>query len=167
MQAPKQGNGGSSEKAVPSDKGECIPTAKVSPCYTFRDKLFTSSIYLISELSVVLRLVSSPSTNWHRGRNRLTTERTHLAIRDTSRLFQSMTIAGCVCMCDVMILIVCVYRWQRKRSDPMTPDKNNVCSTRAWQGQVKVWRRALHTYDPPNEEGSTQFTSKDAALCGL
>ena len=49
----------------------------------------------------------------------------------------------------------------------MTPDKNNVCSTRAWQGQVKVWRRALHTYDPPNEEGSTQFTSKDAALCGL
>ena len=66
-----------------------------------------------------------------------------------------------------MIMMMGVYRWQRKRSDPMTPDKNKPCSTRAWQGQVKVWRRALHKYDPPNEEGFTQFTSKDAALCGM
>ena len=96
-------------RLFPPTKENASPQRKLVPVMHLGIN-YSPPIYLISELSVVLRLVSSPSTNWHRGRNRLTTERTHLAIRDTSRLFQSMTIASsvCVCMCDVMILILCV-----------------------------------------------------------
>jgi len=38
---------------------------------------------------------------------------------------------------------------RRKRGDPQTPDKYDTCSKRAWDGRVKVWRRALHDYDTP------------------
>jgi len=30
---------------------------------------------------------------------------------------------------------------------PLTPDKTDKCSKRAFDGRIKVWRRALHTYD--------------------
>jgi len=33
--------------------------------------------------------------------------------------------------------------------DPITPDVRQVCSKRAFDGQVKKWRRMLHAYDPP------------------
>ena len=59
------------------------------------------------------------------------------------------------------------YRWQRTRNDPWTPDKAKQCSTRAWQGQIRVWRRALHKYDPPNQDGSSLFTAEEAALCHM
>jgi hypothetical protein len=31
---------------------------------------------------------------------------------------------------------------------PRTPDKNQQCSKRSWDGQVRKWRRALHQWDP-------------------
>jgi len=37
---------------------------------------------------------------------------------------------------------------QRKKGDPKTPDKYQVCSKRSWDGQVRKWRRQLHQYDP-------------------
>ena len=43
-------------------------------------------------------------------------------------------------------------RSSRKRSDPWTPNKNQVCSKRSWDGQIRKWRRALHRFDP-NEPG--------------
>ncbi|XP_065071401.1 histone RNA hairpin-binding protein-like [Rhopilema esculentum] len=41
-----------------------------------------------------------------------------------------------------------VSREERIKDDPQTPDKYQQCSTRSWQGQVKIWRRQLHMWDP-------------------
>jgi hypothetical protein len=40
-------------------------------------------------------------------------------------------------------------REQRKKGDPKTPNKYQICSKRSWDGQVRKWRRQLHFYDPP------------------
>ena len=32
--------------------------------------------------------------------------------------------------------------------DPITPDVRQLCSKRAFDGQVRKWRRMLHRYDP-------------------
>lgn len=45
------------------------------------------------------------------------------------------------------------FRQKRKRSDPQTPNPKQICSKRSWDGQIRKWRRLLHVYDPPIEEG--------------
>lgn len=57
-----------------------------------------------------------------------------------------------------------VPRWERKPTDPVTPDKLKLSSTRGWQGQIRLWRRALHLYDPPADD---TFTSAEASLCEM
>lgn len=47
-----------------------------------------------------------------------------------------------------------IPRAQRKRGDPQTPDKNQICSTRSWMGQMKRWRRKLHQWDNFDQEGN-------------
>jgi len=42
-----------------------------------------------------------------------------------------------------------VPKERRKRTDPWTPNKNQVCSKRSWDGQIRKWRRELHQWDPP------------------
>lgn len=42
-----------------------------------------------------------------------------------------------------------VPKKQRKRGQPMTPNKYQICSKRSWDGQIRKWRRQLHFYDPP------------------
>jgi len=42
-----------------------------------------------------------------------------------------------------------VPKLQRKRGEPQTPNKYQVCSKRSWDGQIRKWRRLLHKYDPP------------------
>ena len=37
--------------------------------------------------------------------------------------------------------------------DPVTPDVAQACSKRAFDGQVRKWRRMLHAWDPVGEEG--------------
>eukprot|EP01132_Coremiostelium_polycephalum_P009189 gene9189-11263_t len=45
-----------------------------------------------------------------------------------------------------------ISKSKRKQSDPKTPNKNQICSKRSWDGQVRKWRRLLHKYDPtPNK----------------
>ena len=58
-------------------------------------------------------------------------------------------------------------RWKRQKGDPVTPDKYRSCSTRSWQGQIKVWRRTLHKWDPQVDDTSALFTAEEAALCEL
>ncbi|MCO5552755.1 hypothetical protein L7F22_006272 [Adiantum nelumboides] len=46
-----------------------------------------------------------------------------------------------------------VPRLKRKSRDPQTPNPKQVCSKRSWDGQIRKWRRLLHVYDPPCEDG--------------
>jgi hypothetical protein len=40
---------------------------------------------------------------------------------------------------------------QCKLSELKIPNKLQVCSKRSWDGQIRIWRRALHSFDPnPN-----------------
>jgi len=41
-----------------------------------------------------------------------------------------------------------IKKEQRSYSEPQTPDKYQICSKRSWDGQIRVWRRLLHHYDP-------------------
>jgi hypothetical protein len=43
-----------------------------------------------------------------------------------------------------------ISKEQRKRGNPLTPNKYQVCSKRSWDGQVRKWRRMIHKYDPTN-----------------
>lgn len=44
-----------------------------------------------------------------------------------------------------------IKRLDRTKEHPWTPNKYNVCSTRSWQGMMRIWRRKLHFWDPPSE----------------
>lgn len=47
-----------------------------------------------------------------------------------------------------------VPRKQRGASDPRTPDTTQRCSKRAWDGQVRKWRRLLHAFDDAGSDSS-------------
>jgi len=45
--------------------------------------------------------------------------------------------------------------------DPRTPDKYKKMSKRCWDGLVRVWRKQLHKYDPPKEDGEEELSELD------
>jgi len=45
---------------------------------------------------------------------------------------------------------------ERTQEDPWTPDKYQQCSTRSWQGQMRIWRRRLHMWDPEDEADGSE-----------
>ena len=65
-----------------------------------------------------------------------------------------------------LVFVALLRRWKRSKFDPKTPEKSKNCSTRSWQGQIRVWRRALHKWDPPTTS-TTSFTSEDVLLCDM
>mmetsp|Transcript_38144 Transcript_38144/g.107796 ORF Transcript_38144/g.107796 Transcript_38144/m.107796 type:complete len:294 (+) Transcript_38144:304-1185(+) len=45
----------------------------------------------------------------------------------------------------------------RRPVDPVTPDVTQICSKRAFDGQIKQWRRMLHQFDPPADEDEEEI----------
>lgn len=62
--------------------------------------------------------------------------------------------------------IAAVQREDRTKDDPNTPDKFQGCSTRSWVGQIRIWRRKLHVWDPPTEgqEDLFSFLSQSSSM---
>eukprot|EP01098_Paradermamoeba_levis_P012607 TRINITY_DN5547_c0_g1_i1.p1 TRINITY_DN5547_c0_g1~~TRINITY_DN5547_c0_g1_i1.p1 ORF type:complete len:189 (+),score=77.36 TRINITY_DN5547_c0_g1_i1:207-773(+) len=52
-----------------------------------------------------------------------------------------------------------VSREKRTKEHPSTPDKYQVCSKRSWDGQIRKWRRQLHTFDPSSK--GKEFDEKE------
>uniref|UniRef100_A0A1B0BGT3 Histone RNA hairpin-binding protein RNA-binding domain-containing protein n=1 Tax=Glossina palpalis gambiensis TaxID=67801 RepID=A0A1B0BGT3_9MUSC len=55
-----------------------------------------------------------------------------------------------------------VPRLERTRDHPKTPDKYGKYSRRAFDGLVKIWRKQLHFYDPPNAQGTNDDSNSDS-----
>ncbi|KAK9836308.1 hypothetical protein WJX81_004102 [Elliptochloris bilobata] len=45
--------------------------------------------------------------------------------------------------------------------DPITPDVRQVCSKRAFDGQIRKWRRMLHEYDPSSAGAACKVTASE------
>lgn len=54
-----------------------------------------------------------------------------------------------------------VPRDKRRKEHPRTPRKEQVCSKRSWDGQVKKWRRELHKWDPAPDSGFEELLTAD------
>uniref|UniRef100_A0A1B0GG90 Histone RNA hairpin-binding protein RNA-binding domain-containing protein n=1 Tax=Glossina morsitans morsitans TaxID=37546 RepID=A0A1B0GG90_GLOMM len=55
-----------------------------------------------------------------------------------------------------------VPRLERTRDHPKTPDKYGKYSRRAFDGLVKIWRKQLHFYDPPNAKRTKDDSNSDS-----
>jgi len=54
-----------------------------------------------------------------------------------------------------------VPRDKRRKEHPRTPRKEQICSKRSWDGQVKKWRRELHKWDPALDSGFQELLTAD------
>eukprot|EP01127_Copromyxa_protea_P009912 TRINITY_DN2375_c0_g3_i1.p1 TRINITY_DN2375_c0_g3~~TRINITY_DN2375_c0_g3_i1.p1 ORF type:complete len:339 (-),score=89.52 TRINITY_DN2375_c0_g3_i1:300-1316(-) len=51
-----------------------------------------------------------------------------------------------------------VPKEKREPGHPVTPRKNQKCSKRSWDGQVRKWRRELHKWDPEDPAELAEWT---------
>jgi len=52
----------------------------------------------------------------------------------------------------------------RRPEHPRTPKKNQGCSKRSWDGQLKKWRRDLHLWDPDSIQAFRAVLDSDLVL---
>ena len=45
-----------------------------------------------------------------------------------------------------------LFRKQRRREHPTSPNKYRKCSRRCFDGQLRTWRRNLHQFDENNQQ---------------
>lgn len=97
---------------------------------------------------------------WHGGKNKSIMGRTLTPTIDTSLWFPSKYL-------QTFKLYIFTFkilpRNQRTKDHPRTPDKNRKYSRRAFDGQIKVWKKALHLFDESMigaEAGSSANTSQ-------
>jgi len=57
-----------------------------------------------------------------------------------------------------------VTKEQRRPEHPRTPKKNQGCSKRSWDGQLKKWRRDLHMWDPDSTEAFRAVLDSELVL---
>jgi len=57
-----------------------------------------------------------------------------------------------------------VTKDQRRPEHPRTPKKNQGCSKRSWDGQLKKWRRDLHLWDPDSIEAFRAVLDSELVL---
>uniref|UniRef100_A0A1A9WTR1 Histone RNA hairpin-binding protein RNA-binding domain-containing protein n=1 Tax=Glossina brevipalpis TaxID=37001 RepID=A0A1A9WTR1_9MUSC len=55
-----------------------------------------------------------------------------------------------------------VPRLERTRDHPVTPDKYEKYSRRAFDGLIKIWRKQLHFYDPPTAQRTNEDSTSDS-----
>ncbi|XP_061005404.1 oocyte-specific histone RNA stem-loop-binding protein 2-like isoform X3 [Dama dama] len=59
----------------------------------------------------------------------------------------------------------CHARAQRQPGlHPQTPNKNRRYSRRSWDAQIRKWRRALHSWDPPSQPLQVEGCGMDNLL---
>jgi histone RNA hairpin-binding protein len=49
-------------------------------------------------------------------------------------------------------------------ADPKTPDKYQMCSKRSWDAQLRKWRKLLHQYDDPSQEGEIVIDAEEEEI---
>eukprot|EP01000_Liburna_glaciale_P003204 NODE_2465_length_529_cov_92.089583_g1917_i0.p1 GENE.NODE_2465_length_529_cov_92.089583_g1917_i0~~NODE_2465_length_529_cov_92.089583_g1917_i0.p1 ORF type:complete len:175 (+),score=53.89 NODE_2465_length_529_cov_92.089583_g1917_i0:25-525(+) len=54
-------------------------------------------------------------------------------------------------------------REELNEDHPVTPRATMKCSKRTWDSKLKQWRRALHKWDTPSEDGISEEDSSDKA----
>ncbi|ODN01132.1 Histone RNA hairpin-binding protein [Orchesella cincta] len=54
-----------------------------------------------------------------------------------------------------------VPKAKRSIKQPETPDKFQVCSRRSWDGQIKIWRLLLHSWDEEGGNGGRKHKNSE------